>query len=648
MKQKQDIPWLTPEIKRLIRKRDRIHKKIKATKSEKKSDTIKKHRSLKHQVQQKLRTSYWNYIENIIIEDSKLKDSKPSKKFWSFIKNQKSENMGVSPLKVNGITKTNPQDQAEALNHQFHSAFTTPKPLKLSHICELKSLKSATHKFEMKQINITPEGTSKLLKNLNPSKAIGPDKISPHFLKEVHHEISPIISDLFNSSVNTGTVPNDWREALVTPVFKKGAKSKPENYRPISLTCILSKSLEHIIVSSIMKHLDIHDLLYPLQHGFRSKVSCETQLLTFTQQILDYMANGKQTDVVVMDFSKAFDKVDHQRLILKLKRMGINNKTTNWIEAWLSHRSQKVVVDSRTSNSCPVLSGVPQGSVLGPCLFLIYINDMPDNLKSNVRLFADDTIVYLTISSLDDCHTLQSDLHKLEQWEQEWLMSFNPDKCEIIHITRKHKPIIYKYTLHNHILKSTNKAKYLGVSITKDLTWNSHINDITNKANASLRFIKRNVKTNSIKTKELAYKTYVRPKIEYCSVVWDPWQKQQIHKIEMVQRRAARYTLNQYSYQSSVTAMLEHLRWPTLQQRRNLASVTMLYKIQHQLVSIPVNTYLIPSKEHKFIQPFSPTNYHLYSFFPRTIRLWNSLPYQVACSPDLEAFKSGAKPHMYC
>ena len=326
-------------------------------------------------------------------------------------------------MKVNGITKTSPTDQAEALNNQFHSAFTTPKPLKLSHICELNKLKSQDHKFQMHDIIITPEGTSKLLKNLNPTKAIGPDKISPHFLKEVHDEISPMISDLLQSSVNTGTVPTDWREAIVTPVFKKGAKTKPENYRPISFTCILSKVLELIIVSSIMNHLDNHNLLYPLQHGFRSKLSCETQLLTFTQEIFDSMASGKQTDVAVMDFSKAFDKVDHQRLILKLKHMGINNKTSNWIGAWLSHRFQRVVVDGHTSNSCPVMSGIHQGSVLGSCLFvmsgihqgsvlgsclfLIYINDMPDTLKSNVRLFADDTIVYLTISALTDCHTLR-------------------------------------------------------------------------------------------------------------------------------------------------------------------------------------------------------------------------------------------------
>jgi hypothetical protein len=164
LRQKQDISWLTPEIKRLIIKRDRIYKKLKSTRVEERPNIVKKHRPAKHLVQQKLRQSYWNYIENIIIEDSKLAESKPNKKLWSFIKNKKRENIGVSPLKVNGITKTSPTDQAEALNNQFHSASTTPKPLKLSHICEINKLKSQDHKFQMHDIIITPEGTSKLLK----------------------------------------------------------------------------------------------------------------------------------------------------------------------------------------------------------------------------------------------------------------------------------------------------------------------------------------------------------------------------------------------------------------------------------------------------------------------------------------------------
>ncbi len=522
----------------------------------------------------------------------------------------------MAPLKVNGITHTDATERAQALNNQFHSAFTTPKPLKLSHISEYNILRSKQHpQHEMEEIIITSTGVAKLLKNLNPNKAIGPDKISPHFLKEVHSEIAPIIADLLNSSLESGVVPTDWNHAIVTPVFKKGSKCKPENYRPISLTCILSKLMEHIFVSNIVKHLDKHHILYEFQHGFRSKLSCETQLVTFIQEITDNMANGNQTDVAVMDFSKAFDKVDHLRLLLKLKRIGINNKTVNWIESFLKNRQQKVVVDGHESGNCPVLSGVPQGSVLGPCLFLMYINDMPENLASKTRLFANDTIVYFTISSQTDCNTLQSDLDKLQKWEEEWLMAFNPDKCEIIHISRKRKPIISSYKLHNKILKSADKVKYLGATITQDLSWNNHINNITNKANNTLRFIKRNIRTNNIKTKELAYKTYVRPQLEYCNIVWDPWQQTYIHKLEMVQRRAARYTLNKYEYQSSVTAMLQHLCWPTLQQRRQFSSLVMLYKIKNNLVNINSSAYLIPTRDHKFLLPFSPTNYHSSSFF---------------------------------
>ena len=183
-------------------------------------------------------------------------------------------------------------------------------------------------------------------------------------------------------------------------------------------------------------------LLHPNQHGFRRKLSCETQLIQLVQDISETLNESGQADIIVMDLSKAFDKVDHRRLLLKLHRFGINNDVISWIKSFLTNRTQKVVLDGEESESRPVMSGVPQGSVLGPCLFLMYINDMPDMIESNIRLFADDTIIYLTVTNQTDCQALQADLIKLEIWESEWLMAFNPDKCEVIRITNKKKKLV--------------------------------------------------------------------------------------------------------------------------------------------------------------------------------------------------------------
>ena len=253
------------------------------------------------------------------------------------------------------------------------------------------------------------------------------------------------------------------------------------------------------------------------------------------------------------------------------------------------------MLDGKESASCPVLSGVPQGSVLGPCLFLLYINDMPDMIQSNIKLFADDTIMYLTVSNQTDCQALQADLTKLETWESEWLMAFNPDKCEVIRITNKKTPTLFNYTLHGVSLKETDSAKYLGVSITRNLSWAIHINQITTKTNNSLKFIKRNIQTNNPKLKETAYKTYVRPLVEYVAAVWDPWQKKYIDKIEMIQHRAIRYIFNDYSSTSSVTNMLSKLNLPTLVKRRQISSLTMFYKIKHKLINIKFPSYIQPT-----------------------------------------------------
>ena len=226
----------------------------------------------------------------------------------------------------------------------------------------------------MDNIIITTKGVHKLLCNLNPHKAAGPDNISPRVLKELAAEVAPCLEIVFRSSYDTGVVPNDWRTANVSPIFKKGEKYKASNYRPVSLTCIASKLMEHIITSNIMNHANRHNILYKYQHGFRTKLSCETQLIEFINDTTENMSQGTQTDVIVMDFSKAFDKVSHQKLVWKLHRYGICSKTNTWINSFLSNRTQKVIVEGDSSTTADVSSGVPQGSVLGPCLFLFYIN----------------------------------------------------------------------------------------------------------------------------------------------------------------------------------------------------------------------------------------------------------------------------------
>ena len=444
----------------------------------------------------------------------------------------------------------------------------------------------------MADFSITTDGISKMLQNLNPFKACGPDQIKPRILKELHQQISPILQIIYTKSLKTGEIPADWKRANVAPVFKKGSKSNPENYRPISLTCICSKVMEHIVVSNIMNHADLYNILKSNQHGFRSKLSCETQLLSFIQELHENLQNGLCTDIIIMDFAKAFDKVSHNKLIYKLHSYGIQGDVLNWIKSFLSDRTQKVVVENCVSHEEPVFSGVPQGSVLGPCLFLFFINDLPDSVISDVRLFADDTVLYRNIKSYNDYVILQNDLFSLEHWEREWQMEFNPEKCQVMTVSRKRTLNHFDYILHNKKLERVNEIKYLGIKITSNLKWDQQIDAACSRAKGVLRFLSRNLKISSLKTKEMAYFSLVRPHVEYCCTVWDPFTGKNINKLEMVQRRAARYVTYNYDYKSSVSSMLNQLGWRILEKRRRDARLSMFYKIENSLVSIDFDKYL--------------------------------------------------------
>ena len=435
---------------------------------------------------------------------------------------------------------------------------------------------------------------------------------------------------------------------MLAPFSKKGNKNSAENYRPVSLTSIICKLLEHIIFSSIATHLEKYSILSPIQHGFRCHHSCESQLVG----AIDDCARARvidrksQVDVAILDFSKAFDTVPHQRLLQKLLACGIGGTTYTWIKSFLVERYQRVQINGSHSSWLPVLSGVPQGTVLGPLLFLIYINDLTNNLQSDIRLFADDCILYREVKNSSDSAVLQSDLDALCSWEEKWQMKFNKNKCHVMHITNKTKPISYNYKMSSTTLSAVQEYPYLGVTIQNNLKWSSHINKICSKANKTLGLLKRNINKCTRETKEIAYFSLVRPHLEYASPAWDPHYVKDVRSIEYIQRRSARFVKSDYRLTSSVTAMLHDLSWPTLQSRRSLCRLALFYKAVNNLIAVPVDNLCIATRAtrqnkglSKVFTPISATSdAYKFSFFPRTIKDWNSLSDKIRNCNDTSVF----------
>ena len=435
--------------------------------------------------------------------------------------------------------------------------------------------------------------------------------------------------------------------AHITPIFKKGDPSKASNYRPVSLTSVPCKLLEHIVHSQVINHLLQNKILCDNQHGFRKHRSCESQLISLFYDLSKSLDNKRQTDLIFLDFAKAFDKVNHISLLKKLHHYGIRNNIHAFIEDFLSNRKQVVVMDGTASEPAPVLSGVPQGTVLGPLLFLAYINDLPEYVSkgTHVRLFADDSAIYREINSPLDHEILQNDIKNLEKWEENWSMQFHPDKCQLLKVTNKRKPSSYNYNIHNVEIQETDNANYLGVNVNNKLSWNKHIDNICSKGNRTINFIHRNFKECSQQVKNKLYKSYVRPSLEYCSSAWDPYTKTNIDKLEQVQRRAARLVTCNFSRYTRVTPLLQQLNWTPLRERRAHTKVTILYKAMHNLIEIPTQhlsyTTSATRQAHNLYIPYANTDTLKHSFYPSTSRLWNKIPLEVRNAPTLSAFQTG-------
>ena len=629
---RHNLPWINTELKRQIRKKGRRFSKAKKSGLKEDWDNYK---AIEKDVKCNLNRAETNFLQTILTTGLESGDTKP---FWKYVRSQKQEHFGITALRSNGSLYTDSSSKSEILNKQFKSVFTPPS------LDETPKVPGQPFP-PIKDLRITEHGVYKLIDGINTSKSSGPDGIPGKLLQSLAKELAPVLRFIFEQSLLTVDLPIDWTRANVAPVFKKGSKLQAVNYRPVSLTCITCKLFEHIICRHVLDHLEQHKILTDLQHGFRSGRSCETQLITTFQDIAEmYDKKGSQIDIAVLDFSKAFDTVPHDGLLSKLKHYGIDKHIWQWISNFLKKRKQCVVVDGVSSGLVDVDSEVPQGTVLGPILFLLHINDLPSIVSSKVRLFADDCLIYRQIKSNNDQIELQRDLNLLESWGVKWGMRFNAAKCNIMRVSRIRLPFLYSYKLSGQVLDEVKDSKYLGVTISDNLDWSKHITTTTTKANARLSFIKRNLKDCPQKLKEIAYFSLVRSFVDYASAVWDPHQKYNQEKLEMVQRRAARFVKSRYKRTDSVTAMLDELGWPILSKRRKDARLILFYKIINNLAQVPHEHILIKAYEgtrkknnHKFRHIAVNTSQYRQSFSPKTVGPWNQLSF--ADSPTLENFR---------
>lgn len=335
----------------------------------------------------------------------------------------------------------NNREKAECFISFFSSVFSR-------HAHTLDKVPRTLCGVSMSKVEFSLHGIEAFLKKLDPRKASGPDDIPTALLKLGAHSLSKYLCLLFNKSIDEGCLPPDWKKAHIVPIHKSGPRNLVSNYRPVSLISKICKLMEHVLFSSIMKHLNENSLLNNCQHGFRSGLSCVTQLTELTHDLSSALDRGDTIDCIFLHFQKAFDVVHHDALIEKLSWYCIDSSVISWIKNYLQFRYLGVIINGEKSGEADVTSGVPQGSILGPLLFLIYVNDISDNIDSSVRMFADDCVLYRVIHDKSDCAILQGDIDRITQWCADWHMKLNVKKTVHMCFSKKKNSTISDYLQH--------------------------------------------------------------------------------------------------------------------------------------------------------------------------------------------------------
>ena len=624
------------ETKRLRRKKNKAYVAYIGSRN---NDTHARYVILRNKLRKKTRQVRRDH-ETKLAQDFKEKP----KLMWRYINSRLKTRSCIEDLnRTDGTAARTNLEKAEELRLQFDSVFTK------ENISFLPAMPDCSAGHAITDVEVTVFDVCKRLKELNVYKSPGPDGIHPRILSECAEQLSEPLTALFKLSMDAGVLPIDWKKGNISAIFKQGSRHEAANYRPVSLTCIACKIMESIVRDVIMQHLLANKLLSDHQHGFVPGRSCSTQLLKVIDEWTEALDKGKSLDVIYLDFAKAFDSVPHKRLILKMSAYGVRGKLLNWIENFLTDRWQRVTVMGESSEWSRVSSGVPQGSVLGPLLFLVYINDLPEMVRSSAKVFADDTKLYRTVSAGPDAQELQNDLDSLHVWSQNWQLPFNANKCKVMHLGKG--SIDKEYSIDGEVLQTVDMEKDLGVIIDKKLKFHQHAAQAVAKGFRMLGMIKRSFVNLNRQTIPLLFNSIVRPILEYGNCVWGPVFCGDQDQIERVLRRATRLdpSLREQPYEQR----LQQLNMPSMFFRRQRGDMIMVFQIMTGRLPI-LEGQLFERAEGrqgnrghhlKLRKPPVNTVTRQHCFAIRVINEWNQLPEQVVSAPSLNAFKNRLDVH---
>jgi hypothetical protein len=425
-------------------------------------------------------------------------------------------------------------------------------------------------------------------------------------------------------------LPDIWKAAKVIPIHKKGSTNSAVNFRPISLVSSIGKVMERVIVNQLTSFLTARNLISSSQYGFQQRSSTAIQLLNSHHDWLLNQNSYISTDVIYLDYAKAFDSVSHSKLIHKLRSYGINQDLLRWITNYLSNRTQAVSVNNVVSSFLPVSSGVPQGSVFGPLFFTLFINDLPDHIPAPIRchLFADDAKLSRKIQTVHDCIHLQSALVTLLIWSSTWQLSLSIPKCIVLHLGRSNPN--FCYNLSNFQINHQQFVKDLGVTVSSNLTYHKHIEYVVSAAIKKIYIISKCFQSRDISALRQIFVSFIRPSLEYCSFVWNPWSNSEIAYLENIQER-----FTTLAYQSAIPPYAQRLRdfnLPSLHARRSALDLAMYHKIlTGKTRLLPGDFFVLNNRSARrtnslaLVMPTCHTSAYLHSFFVRSIQAWNNI-----------------------